>query len=402
MALARIDPYSAVEYTSVQRGLPDARHERHFEDADGDLAYRIVVSYQPRPGWRSVFDRLLVRRGILRAARKTLANLDRRFTARGVLSSNSASTSWHLAAQSKGVRPVTPCPPMRVKPLSPRVAVFCDSRVPEEDRDQLRLECSRRALDHDRQRRRPWIRRRSPPSGQASEAKIDADARGIFRGLAALDGRGDRVIDVLPTSTCALSIWVECYPVTRASALSSALRGDRVAVSSRVSTSGEDFGICGLATVRLLGLKTSAARTLDDTVCGLSGTGLTGMTFDSDGRLCWRLSCGGDQSACEGTRAGPFRQTAAGPQRVVTDLASRISGSAARDAHADRAGPLAAHDRRVLGGPDRAVYRCDTVTAVASRPTGTSARRGRYLPPPGYVTVKGTSRVLVLRPSARS
>jgi hypothetical protein len=83
MTLGRLAPYSAVEYTSVQRGLPDARHERHFEDADGDLAYRIVVSYQPRPGWRSVFDRLLVRRGILRAARKTLANLDRRFSEAG-------------------------------------------------------------------------------------------------------------------------------------------------------------------------------------------------------------------------------------------------------------------------------------------------------------------------------
>jgi polyketide cyclase/dehydrase/lipid transport protein len=80
MTLGRIAPYSAVEYESAQRGLPDARHERHFEDADGALAYRIVVSYQPRPGWRSALDRLLVRRGIARAARKTLANLDRRFS----------------------------------------------------------------------------------------------------------------------------------------------------------------------------------------------------------------------------------------------------------------------------------------------------------------------------------
>ena len=28
---------------------------------------------------------------------------------------------------------------MRVRPLSPRGALFCDSRVPEEDRDELRL-----------------------------------------------------------------------------------------------------------------------------------------------------------------------------------------------------------------------------------------------------------------------
>ena len=79
MTLRRIAPYRAVEYTSVQRGLPDAQHERYFEEANGELAYRIVVSFYPRPGWRSVFDRLLVRRAIARAARTTVANLDRRF-----------------------------------------------------------------------------------------------------------------------------------------------------------------------------------------------------------------------------------------------------------------------------------------------------------------------------------
>jgi len=83
MTLVRLAPYSVVEYVSVQRGLPDARHERHFEDADGGLAYRIVVSYEPRSGWRGVFDRVVVRRAIARAARKTLANLHRRFSEAG-------------------------------------------------------------------------------------------------------------------------------------------------------------------------------------------------------------------------------------------------------------------------------------------------------------------------------
>ena len=83
MTLGLLVPYSAVEYVSVQRGLPDARHERHFEDADGDLSYRIVVSYTPRPGWRGLIDRLLVRRAVARAARNTLANLDRRFSEAG-------------------------------------------------------------------------------------------------------------------------------------------------------------------------------------------------------------------------------------------------------------------------------------------------------------------------------
>jgi hypothetical protein len=78
MTLRTVVPYRAVEYTSVQRGLPDAHHERRFEDVDGELAYRIVVSYHPRPGWRGLFDRFLVRRAITRAARRTAANLDRR------------------------------------------------------------------------------------------------------------------------------------------------------------------------------------------------------------------------------------------------------------------------------------------------------------------------------------
>jgi uncharacterized protein YndB with AHSA1/START domain len=79
MTLRRFVPYRLVEYTSVQRGLPDAHHERHFEEADGGLGYRIVVSYEPRPGWRGVLDRAVVRRAIERAMRETLGNLERRF-----------------------------------------------------------------------------------------------------------------------------------------------------------------------------------------------------------------------------------------------------------------------------------------------------------------------------------
>ena len=48
MTLARLGPYRVVEYTSEQRGLPAARHWRHFDEADGGLAYRIVIEYSPR------------------------------------------------------------------------------------------------------------------------------------------------------------------------------------------------------------------------------------------------------------------------------------------------------------------------------------------------------------------
>jgi len=79
LTLVRMDPGRLVEYTSEQAGLPAARHERHFADRDGELDYRIVVEYEPRPGWRGVLDRTIVRRATERAVRETLAALDERF-----------------------------------------------------------------------------------------------------------------------------------------------------------------------------------------------------------------------------------------------------------------------------------------------------------------------------------
>ncbi len=81
MTLVRIEPYRLVEYTSVQRGLPAARHERHFaEDGEG-FRYRIEVELEPRGGLRGPFDRLVVPRAVERAARQTIDNLEHRFSA---------------------------------------------------------------------------------------------------------------------------------------------------------------------------------------------------------------------------------------------------------------------------------------------------------------------------------
>jgi polyketide cyclase/dehydrase/lipid transport protein len=76
MTLRRIEPYRLIEYGSVQRGLPDARHERHFVEENGGFAYRIVIEFDPRPGLRGLFDRLIVRRAVERTARQTIANLE--------------------------------------------------------------------------------------------------------------------------------------------------------------------------------------------------------------------------------------------------------------------------------------------------------------------------------------
>jgi hypothetical protein len=77
MTLTALEQDRLVEYTSVQAGLPDARHERHFEGEGGGFDYRLVVEYEPRHGLRGVYDRVLVRRGVDRALRETIENLER-------------------------------------------------------------------------------------------------------------------------------------------------------------------------------------------------------------------------------------------------------------------------------------------------------------------------------------
>jgi len=80
MTLLRFEPNRLVEYRSSQRGLPDARHERHFAAAETGFRYRLVVEYTPRRGLRGVYDRFLVRRGIKRALRQTVTNLEAALT----------------------------------------------------------------------------------------------------------------------------------------------------------------------------------------------------------------------------------------------------------------------------------------------------------------------------------
>jgi uncharacterized protein YndB with AHSA1/START domain len=90
MRLVRIEPYRLVEYTSEQRGLPGARHWRHFDASNDELAYRIAVEYVPRPGWRRLFDQVVVRRAVERTLRETIANLERRFRERSSRASGSS------------------------------------------------------------------------------------------------------------------------------------------------------------------------------------------------------------------------------------------------------------------------------------------------------------------------
>jgi uncharacterized protein YndB with AHSA1/START domain len=76
MTITTFERNRLVAYTSTQPGLPDARHERHFEpDGDG-FVYRLVVEYEPRGGLAGGFDRTLLARGIRRAFERTFAALE--------------------------------------------------------------------------------------------------------------------------------------------------------------------------------------------------------------------------------------------------------------------------------------------------------------------------------------
>ena len=77
MTITGFEPNRLVTYTSRQPGLPDARHERHFEPDGGGFVYRLVVEYEPRGGVAGLYDRTLLAGGIRRAFRSTFASLER-------------------------------------------------------------------------------------------------------------------------------------------------------------------------------------------------------------------------------------------------------------------------------------------------------------------------------------
>jgi len=81
LTLSHLEPDRLVTYTSVQQGLPDARHERHFAAAQEGFDYRLVVDYEPRPGLRGLFDRSILRRAVAGALRRTVENLERELPA---------------------------------------------------------------------------------------------------------------------------------------------------------------------------------------------------------------------------------------------------------------------------------------------------------------------------------
>ena len=78
MTLQTFDPYRLIEYTSVQQGLPDVRHERAFSPVGDGFEYRLAVEVAPRAGLRGAFDRALLRRAAERTMQRTVANLEGR------------------------------------------------------------------------------------------------------------------------------------------------------------------------------------------------------------------------------------------------------------------------------------------------------------------------------------
>jgi hypothetical protein len=77
MTIKDFEPNRLVTYTSTQKGLPEAFHERHFEPDGQGFVYRLVVEYEPRGGINGVLDRIVLPRGIRRAFEATFVALDK-------------------------------------------------------------------------------------------------------------------------------------------------------------------------------------------------------------------------------------------------------------------------------------------------------------------------------------
>jgi len=76
MTLEQHQKDKRVTYVSRQQGLPDARHERHFKAVPEGFEFCPVVAFAPRRGLAGLFDRLLLKRAITGALRKTIENLE--------------------------------------------------------------------------------------------------------------------------------------------------------------------------------------------------------------------------------------------------------------------------------------------------------------------------------------
>ena len=76
MTLEQYQKDNRVTYVSRQQGLPDARHERYFKAVPEGFAFCPVVAFAPRSGLAGLFDRLLVKRAVTGALRKTIENLE--------------------------------------------------------------------------------------------------------------------------------------------------------------------------------------------------------------------------------------------------------------------------------------------------------------------------------------
>ena len=81
MTLDQYVPPHRLVYRSTQKGLPDARHERHFSGDANHCRYRLFIQFQPRPGLVGLYDRYIARLAVKRTLRVTLRNLDRIFAA---------------------------------------------------------------------------------------------------------------------------------------------------------------------------------------------------------------------------------------------------------------------------------------------------------------------------------
>ncbi|MBI5105632.1 MAG: hypothetical protein HZB46_11755 [Solirubrobacterales bacterium] len=217
--------------------------------------------------------------------------------------------------------------------------------------------------------------------------------------IGSLSGARDRVVDGIPTTVCGeLSEVGACRPTTTRLVADTAVRGDALAVASRVSTGSDEAGICGLGIVRRLDLRTGAFRDLAPTVCGLSGAQPTSTAFDDSGRLLWARSCPGDPSACEKQQSGPYRYRPVTGETVslTPSYGSRVQAVAASGK--TPVVELASTSRCAVPGGDQPYTSCSSITLMDTGTTAPKKVKPALYPPSGYVADGGPGDLQVVRP----
>lgn len=180
-----------------------------------------------------------------------------------------------------------------------------------------------------------------------------------------------------------------------------ALHGNGLAVSSRASVSRTSIapGLCGLASLRYVDLRTGIARRVTDTTCGLAGATIVSPSFDPAGRLWFARGCNSTQEACRGRVGSPQRYT---PATGTTDATTSVLDGSVRGLAPAPEGLVVSRwgTTGVQACYVEQAYLCGTVSMIAVGPFSEPPTWSPRTPDRPLVAVRTLKRAQVLRPAS--